>query len=75
MTISARAMRRTPAALAGEILALCRLAGATAGVRMRGDLAERGVADDALALLGLPSRNELVAAEAAADASATRRRR
>lgn len=68
MTISAAAARRRPEALAREILALCRLAGTAAGVRARGDLGAQGLDDETLRLLGLPSRRDLVAAEAAADA-------
>lgn len=72
MTIGAHAARRNPAALSREILALCRLAGTAAGVRTRGELRDRGVDDETIALLGLPSRADLVSAEAAADACAGR---
>lgn len=75
MTIGAHAARRNPAALGREILALCRLAGTAAGVRTRGDLGGRGVDDETISLLGLPSRADLVAAEAAADACAVRNAR
>lgn len=75
MRISAAAMRRSPDALAQEILALCRLAGAAAGVSNRAQLVGDGVDEETLGLLGLPSRAELVAAEAAADACAARGRR
>lgn len=75
MTIGAASARRKPESLAREILALCRLAGTAAGVRTRGDLGGRGLDDDTLGLLGLPSRRDLVAAEAAADACAGRGRR
>ena len=74
MTIAAASARRRPESLAREILALCRLAGTAAGVRTRGDLGGRGLDDETLALLGLPSRRDLVAAEAEADACAKRRR-
>ncbi|MGI6798123.1 hypothetical protein ACE11G_04060 [Gordonia sp. PS3] len=75
MTISSRAMRRSPAALAREIMALCTLASTTAGVQARHRLRGRGVDEEALDLLGLPSRKELVNAEAAADASSAGRNR
>lgn len=75
MHLTASAVRRKPEALAREILSLCQLAGTAAGVRTRAELGGQGVDDDALNLLGLPSRKELVAAEAAADASAARSRR
>ncbi len=75
MTLASAAMRRSPAALAEEILALCRLAGTAAGVHTREALGAGGVSADALALLGLPSRDDLVTAEAAADRCGARRRR
>ncbi|MBM7369354.1 hypothetical protein [Gordonia hydrophobica] len=74
MTIAAAAARRRPESLAREILALCRLAGTAAGVRTRGDLGGQGLDDETLGLLGLPSRRDLVAAEAAADACGRSRR-
>lgn len=75
MRLSSAAVRRTPTALAREILALCQLARTSAGLQARSELSGQGVTDEALSLLGLPSRQELVAAEAAADASANRGRR
>lgn len=75
MSIGAAAARRKPEALAREILALCTLAGTAAGVRTRKDLSSSGLDDEALGLLGLPSRRDLVAAEAAADACTGRSRR
>ncbi|GEE04010.1 hypothetical protein nbrc107696_44560 [Gordonia spumicola] len=65
--------RREPAALAADVLALCRLAGLTAGVRRRAALADDGVPEETLSLLGLPSRADLVASEEALDAAGARR--
>ncbi|WP_240193904.1 MULTISPECIES: hypothetical protein [unclassified Gordonia (in: high G+C Gram-positive bacteria)] len=65
--------RREPDALAADILALCRFAGLTAGVRRRAALTEQGVPDETLALLGLPSRADLVASEERLDAGGTQR--
>ncbi|WP_420038962.1 hypothetical protein [Gordonia sp. MP11Mi] len=59
--------RRDPSDLAADILALCQLAGVTAGVRRRTTLAADGVPEETLALLGLPSRADLLASEDAAD--------
>ena len=64
--------RRPAHVLAAEILALCRLAGTAAGVRRRDALAADGVPAETLALLGLPGRDELVAAEHAVDARTPR---
>ncbi|MCF8587043.1 hypothetical protein [Gordonia liuliyuniae] len=64
--------RRDPSDLAADILALCRLAGVTAGVRRRTTLAADGVSEETLALLGLPSRADLLASEDAADAGRAR---
>lgn len=72
MTLEPTQCRRDPAVLAADILALCRLAGVTAGVRRRTTLAADGVPEETLALLGLPSRADLVASEDAADGRRTR---
>ncbi len=65
--------RRDPDGLAADILALCRFAGVTAGVRRRAALTQQGVPDETLSLLGLPSRADLVASEERLDAAGARR--
>ncbi|MBB4137649.1 hypothetical protein [Gordonia humi] len=65
--------RRDPGELAADILALCRHAGVTAGVRRRASLAADGVPEETLSLLGLPSRDDLLASEDAVDAGSVRR--
>lgn len=65
--------RREPDSLAADILALCRFAGLTAGVRRRTALTRQGVPDETLSLLGLPSRADLVASEERLDAAEARR--
>lgn len=64
--------RRDLSALADDIVALCRLAGVTAGVRRRTALAADGVPEETLSLLGLPSRADLLASEDAADTGEAR---
>ncbi|MGO3327987.1 hypothetical protein [Gordonia sp. (in: high G+C Gram-positive bacteria)] len=64
--------RRDLSALADDIVALCRLAGVTAGVRRRAALTADGVPEETLSLLGLPSRADLLAAEDAADTGKAR---
>ncbi|WP_235831328.1 hypothetical protein [Gordonia zhaorongruii] len=64
--------RRDPSALAADVLALCRLAGVTAGARRRDALAADGVPDETLALLGLPSRADLVDSEESSDRGGVR---
>lgn len=60
--------RRDLSALAADVVALCRLAGVTAGVRRRTTMAAEGVPEETLSLLGLPTRDDLLTSEEAADA-------
>jgi hypothetical protein len=53
--------------LAPEILRLCREAGREAGARRRDELAREGMPRDVLDRLGLPTRDDVAAAEQAED--------
>jgi hypothetical protein len=53
--------------LAREILRLCREAGREAGARRRDELAREGMPRDVLDRLGLPTRDDVAAAEQAED--------
>lgn len=61
-------LRRSASALGADILALCRIAGARAGVERRSELAAQGVPPDTLAVLGLPTQDVLVELESGFDA-------
>lgn len=56
-------LRRSAGAVGTDILELCRIAGARAGVARRATLASQGVPPDVLAELGLPTRDALVTLE------------
>jgi hypothetical protein len=64
LTVAPDQLHRDPADLAAELRTLCRLAAGRAGLARRAALAEAGVAEHALALLGLPTADAVAAAEA-----------
>lgn len=63
VTVEQGQMRRSAAAVGSDILELCRIAGARAGVARRSDLAAQGVPADVLAELGLPTEGVLAEME------------
>ncbi|RVW05191.1 hypothetical protein [Rhodococcus xishaensis] len=65
--IDPRELRYGGEHLAQEILRLCREAGREAGARQRDELARQGMPHDVLDRLGLPTRGEIAAEQAAAD--------
>ncbi|GAB19919.1 hypothetical protein GOEFS_096_00960 [Gordonia effusa NBRC 100432] len=67
ITIDDAELRRDPDRLAAQILALCRQAALAAGIRLREELSRNGFGADSLASTGLPTVDDLAAAERAAD--------
>ncbi|MEC3919265.1 hypothetical protein VMT40_32050 [Nocardia sp. CDC160] len=63
ISVDAEELRRDPDELAREILRLCRKSAQRAGAELRAELASAGVANDMLALSGLPTHEEAVRQE------------
>ncbi|WP_305092264.1 hypothetical protein [Prescottella sp. R16] len=70
LRIDRRELRYGGEELARQILDLCRSAGRDAGMQRREQLARDGVAPDLLDRLGLPTRDDVAAAEEAVAAQA-----
>ncbi|MRH89375.1 hypothetical protein GFY24_18295 [Nocardia sp. SYP-A9097] len=66
--VSSGQLRRDPDALGADLLRLCRLAAARAGLRRRAYLSELGLSDEAMARLGLPTPAAVEQAELADEA-------
>ncbi|MBF6087103.1 hypothetical protein IU438_17360 [Nocardia cyriacigeorgica] len=65
ISIERTELRGDPTALAAEVLRLCKQAASRAGLARRAQLEQAGVAEDMLALMGLPTAAEVAAQEMA----------
>ncbi|MBF6356155.1 hypothetical protein IU449_16675 [Nocardia higoensis] len=65
ISIEAAELRRDPAELAAEVLRLCRQAANRAGMARREQLEQAGMPAEMLALLGLPTQEEVAGRELA----------
>ncbi|RJO72096.1 hypothetical protein D5S18_23240 [Nocardia panacis] len=65
ISIERSELGRPPAELAADILRLCRHAASRAGLARRAELSEAGMPPSALALLGLPTQEEVARQEMA----------
>lgn len=63
ISIEPAELRRDPAGLAAEVLRLCKQAANRAGLARRREMEEAGVAGDMLALMNLPTPEEVARAE------------
>ncbi|NEW39050.1 hypothetical protein GV794_17235 [Nocardia cyriacigeorgica] len=65
ISIERSELRGDPSALAAEVLRLCKQASSRAGLARRAQLEQAGVAEDMLALMGLPTAAEVADQEMA----------
>lgn len=63
ISVEATELRRDPSGLAAEVLRLCKQAANRAGLARREELEAAGMTSDMLALMGLPTREEVARQE------------